>query len=275
MNRQRYLLAKFVPDPRRMEPRNVGVILWTKHGIALRFLESSGVRHLGADRKLYERWVTYWKDTCQSGEIILKRGEKVTKDTDEFLDALADKQRGNFRLYDVGRVKEPITKSDIEHVLNTLFEELVSSGTQRQSSQKAAKTLARMCKLIFEETGLLSDSRFVSKKSLIKCRIGKARREFPINYLYGKVNRPIALMHRVDLSSEKSIDATSYMFERLVRDHRVDGMQKCAALFDPTGPTEPISGAIEQLSEHCVPINVSSRELAIQLVREVCFGTTA
>lgn len=37
MNTPRYLIAKYIPDLRRMEPRNIGVIVWSPQGVAARF----------------------------------------------------------------------------------------------------------------------------------------------------------------------------------------------------------------------------------------------
>ena len=41
MNTPRYLLAKYIPDPLRMEPRNIGVVLWAEGNVAARFVGES------------------------------------------------------------------------------------------------------------------------------------------------------------------------------------------------------------------------------------------
>ena len=38
MNKTQYLLAKYIPDMHRFEPRNIGVIVWSPDGIEARFL---------------------------------------------------------------------------------------------------------------------------------------------------------------------------------------------------------------------------------------------
>lgn len=69
MSAVRYLVAKYVPDLRRMEPKNIGVVVWSDGVVAARFAaecpEKSGtvddrcvpgfVRSLSA----YKQWVRF------------------------------------------------------------------------------------------------------------------------------------------------------------------------------------------------------------------------
>ena len=41
MNTPRYLLAKYIPDHLRMEPRNIGVVLWAEGNVTARFFGES------------------------------------------------------------------------------------------------------------------------------------------------------------------------------------------------------------------------------------------
>ena len=59
-NLPKYLVAKYVSDPRRMEPRNIGVVLWASGRVAARFLESDEAEFVG-DKKTYARWIDYWR----------------------------------------------------------------------------------------------------------------------------------------------------------------------------------------------------------------------
>ena len=38
MNTPKYLIAKYIPDLNRMEPRNIGIVVWSPEGIEARFL---------------------------------------------------------------------------------------------------------------------------------------------------------------------------------------------------------------------------------------------
>ena len=74
MNTPRYLLAKYIPDPLRMEPRNIGVVLWAEGNVAARFVGESDSpdsgsrlpRRLGLpDRQVYKKWVQYWREQME------------------------------------------------------------------------------------------------------------------------------------------------------------------------------------------------------------------
>ena len=60
----RFLLAKHVPDLRRMEPRNIGVIVWAHGHVRARFAGdpgSSKPKDAGPNSS-YQEWVTYWRN---------------------------------------------------------------------------------------------------------------------------------------------------------------------------------------------------------------------
>src|SRR5438093_129615 len=61
-------VAKYIPDTRRWEPVNVGVIIFTADGAAGRFLGEtpSGsdhrvTRHVVGDPNVYDEWLRYWR----------------------------------------------------------------------------------------------------------------------------------------------------------------------------------------------------------------------
>src|SRR5512140_1749356 len=98
MSVPRYLVAKYVPDPFRMEPRNIGVVVWADGQIAARFLgengsEASRIRlpnrlHV-SDRRQYEKWIRYWRH--QLSMPALTRGSDgmtAGRETPEFLEIL-------------------------------------------------------------------------------------------------------------------------------------------------------------------------------------------
>jgi hypothetical protein len=63
-------VAKYVPDPARWEPRNVGVIVSTDGAVACRFvgerapgvIDGRSIRHsVGAPADVYREWVRFWR----------------------------------------------------------------------------------------------------------------------------------------------------------------------------------------------------------------------
>src|ERR1700722_19258050 len=96
---QRYLIAKYVPDARRMEPRNIGVVLWASGKAVARFLRPQEADFI-ADKEIYERWTKYWHGLFGGSSIARMRGEPVPKDDPEFLDEFLKTQQGNYLLFD-------------------------------------------------------------------------------------------------------------------------------------------------------------------------------
>ena len=109
----RYFLAKYVPDLTRMEPRNVGVIVWTPEGVDARFLaetpdrpgevDGRSIPSFVTNAQAYKQWVAYWRKELDRWEIEPTRGgPAVPRSSPDFLDALARKGRGNFLLTSAG-----------------------------------------------------------------------------------------------------------------------------------------------------------------------------
>ncbi len=71
----RVLLAKYIRDPRRWEPVNVGVIVVRGDEARARFVgerEAGGVdgrttRHIVGDTEVFAEWVRYWRGALAAG----------------------------------------------------------------------------------------------------------------------------------------------------------------------------------------------------------------
>lgn len=277
MNQQRYLVARFVPDLRRNEPRNIGVMLWTRTRVASKFLPTERAEAFGVDAPMYSRWVNFWTSTCDAGNLDLGRdGVVLAKKTSDFMDALLDTQRANFQLVSRGFVKESIPKADVDLVVGRLFSDLVDLPAEEHAVRKSKPHVTALCKEAFGEAGLLDDPKFVHNvQSHIPCKVGKsAFRKFPVNYRLGAEESPTALFHRVNLTEESSVDSVSYMFEKIVAANIVH-QKRCGALIAPVIDKEPIAGALEQIAQHCVPIDLASITAASVLLSSVAYGKAA
>ena len=84
----RFLVAKYIPDLRRMEPKNIGIIAWNDGRTAARFLgEDDGPpRYLGVrDRNNYAQWLTSWRSQLARPFVEAGRNERVRKQDVNFL----------------------------------------------------------------------------------------------------------------------------------------------------------------------------------------------
>src|SRR5438270_12135897 len=122
----RFLVAKYVRDPQRMEPRNVGVILWTVDRVGARFFgeDEDGIRAPSyvhsKNRTVYREWVLYWQKALSDTNVV-----RVPRTSPEFVDALKSRSRDNFILVDGGTFLSSIGQQDFPAALNELFEAFV------------------------------------------------------------------------------------------------------------------------------------------------------
>lgn len=88
-------LAKYVPDPARWEPRNVGVVIRDESGSAARFIgetptgaiDGRQVRHvIGAPADAYREWVRFWRSSIVAGDDPM---ELITRSGSDFFMAEA------------------------------------------------------------------------------------------------------------------------------------------------------------------------------------------
>src|SRR5579872_826727 len=90
----RYLIARYIKDLARMEPRNIGVILFPSDGHVLaRFLgEKKGdldlrvVRSQVTHTQTYRQWIDYWRYTMHKSSIK------------EVADKILASSRGNYQV---------------------------------------------------------------------------------------------------------------------------------------------------------------------------------
>lgn len=101
-------VVRYIQDPVRNEPRNVGVIAWTSGQVAARFVgEGQGSDldlrrvspRLVTDRQTYDDWVQFWRRHIETGKIEDPiEGATVSVERESFLSALAAATRGNYEL---------------------------------------------------------------------------------------------------------------------------------------------------------------------------------
>ncbi len=114
----RYWIAKHIEDPFRDEPRNIGILVEHRGGVAARFMgetvpgqvDGRKVRGLRYP-DVYKQWVEFWR-----GEL------RVTS-----LDALAAEASANYRLA-FGGVVDDVGDDSAEGVADYLYALLVSDG---------------------------------------------------------------------------------------------------------------------------------------------------
>lgn len=204
----RYILAKYVPDLGRMEPRNIGVFVWWKGEFCAKFLESDDVEV--NDLETYERWVTYWSRNISEDAIRPRRGRPVAKGDPACIDALISTQKGNYILVDSGELLKPIRKTQIHDATDYLFNELVADLKKQAKETGAATRFHEACGDLLKNAGITFKT-----KQAVKCTWHGVSRHLHPDYYIGN-GKPDAIYQRVKMSDERSINGSVLLVASLL-----------------------------------------------------------
>ncbi len=139
MHPPRYFLAKYVPDLRRMEPVNIGVVLWCNGRVASRFLTPTVAARFVSELSTYRRWLTFWEKLLEQPSIRIGREPPVDVGQPEYLDEFARSQNGNYLLAFGGEIIDTVRKSQLPDAVDYLFDELVRPARTRKTTPPASK----------------------------------------------------------------------------------------------------------------------------------------
>ncbi|OAI54133.1 hypothetical protein AYO47_03525 [Planctomyces sp. SCGC AG-212-M04] len=284
------LLAKFVPDLRRMEPRNVGVIVWDNGDIAHRFLGEQHDRIRPPEmvpqesRHAYREWVKYWGLMLKRPRIRGRDGRVVYRESPEFMEALAGKSKPAFVLVPSAKLFTSLN-GEIEAAADEFYAALVDTTPKHHEDQKiAAKALRRTCRDVLQDVVNSLPSRNVvlaKNEAIIRVRNGK-----PQNYHFdftfapfgeGKDrSAPSTLFQSVVLSNTSSVFRAAHTLKWAMDSESLSatdaGRFRCAALVDTSlhvSDRDEAEGALADLSSDVFPVIDMARDGAWDHLRSL------
>jgi hypothetical protein len=230
-NLVRYFVAKFVPDLRRMEPRNVGVVVWSEGRLAARFAGEKADQPGDVDGRTvpafvtslaaYKQWIRYWRKELEKPSVRpLQGGEPVPRTSPDFLTVLAGTSKGNFHLVDGGILLDPVPDHELpalaEHLYTTLVDEPAPLEEPRDSG------LDDRCARLIEETRVHELACF-HRNYPVRCSIGgQVEETFEFSFAYGD-GTPARLYQQLPLPGKRNRRALSrnvhhiaWMFEKVI-----------------------------------------------------------
>jgi hypothetical protein len=242
----RYLLAKYVSNLERNEPRNIGIILWTPECVEARFaaerdnstdIDGRSIPNFVTSANAYRQWVKFWRALLQKARIPpMSGGAEIARFQPEFLDTLATYSKGNFLLATGGMLLDPIDADQVQAVAASLFGYLVDTGSSEESRDP---TLDDVCDQLIAQTPLSGDPNFL-RAFPVRCRISEStgeEEEFEFSYAYrnGCLSRlyqrvPLPRQRRV---SRRNVDAAAWMFENVVREGFIRKEEGAALILLP------------------------------------------
>lgn len=240
----KFLVAKYAPDLRKMEPRNIGVIAWTPGRAAMRFTGVTDGRvrapKFVTSRSAYSQWIKSWHDAIQNGHIRSADDHRTIDVGDaEFIPTLQQTARGNYFLVDGGRVVDAVKPADLDELVDYLYAELVTEPKALDGSPagEESKMLRKAFAAAIKESGLAERPGYTQDYKLaVKIKGGK-RQVFEFDAgIHTKRGRPSAVFQKVHLFNAESVWATATKFREAVEADLLD-KEHCAALVYATSET--------------------------------------
>lgn len=212
-NNSRYLVAKYVPDLTRMEPRNIGVVLWVNGKVQAKFLAPKNVDGLASESN-YLRWVGFWENKLAVSPVIASDGDTVTISDSRFLDGIVSTQKDNYLLVEGGEFLTGKHQIDIDTALRQLYRDLVAPGGDKGKGAKPP-SFQRICDGVVSTLGV-----DFKKKQPVSCHWRGVQQELHADYYFGN-GRPDAILQRAKLSNEASISSAAFIVDALLEDQVV------------------------------------------------------
>jgi hypothetical protein len=226
MNTTKYLLAKYIPDLHRFEPRNIGVFVWSPLGIEARFLaefpnrlgdvDGRSIPGFVTSASAYRQWIRYWRDAIAGTSIQpLGGGHMVSSSSAAFIEALQQTSRGNFVVVDAGSVLDDISEEEMPAVADQLFAQLVEVNTAEDPRDIGFDEL---CDSLMVRSQLKHHPNFHYRYP-VKCNVHGVEEEFLFSYAIanGTIERAYQRfpIPKRKTQLQKNQDATAWMFESL------------------------------------------------------------
>jgi hypothetical protein len=254
----RWYLAKYVADPQRNEPRNIGLILVDSGRILTKFVgqRANGLidgRTARFPRSLavYKAWVSYWASLTESGDVetLLAEARKPLRGE-------------NFHLEPGGEVllgrRESVTSS--EQLLDDLYTRLVEDPVNR-GAESAARLADRVIESVQQRIG-----HQIQRDSVVTVQREDVIDELSFDYRYN--NGKAHLMQRVTLTytdnrSWNEVHAVAWSFQQVqqARDATLRGAD-LIALVKLRHKDTALERQLRQLEAHANVVDLSLAEQA-------------
>ncbi len=266
----RYLIAKYISDLQRMEPRTIGIIVWTAGTVSAKFLaekpESPGdidgrsIPPFVTSAAAYKQWVQFWRNELSHKKTISKQSPQ------DWFENLKQANLGNFLLTDGGVLLDAVQPSHLPNLTNDLFHRLVESNSSEETRDPE---LDQVADNVIRELHLTQNQNFHTKYE-VSCRVApnvKERFEFSHAYANGSLKR---LYQRVPLARRRTnlrrtVHDSAWMFEKVVQDGIINRDQAVALVYatDEHKRDPEISWSFDVLSSVARVANLADQTEAI------------
>jgi len=261
----RYLVAKYIADTWRMEPRNVGVIVLGPDGAVARFIgerparpgwvDGRALRGWMRSQSAYREWIRYWRKLLSAAD-----------EPPSTFNALLESSKGNFQLAEGGALLDKVDNENLNEVADFLYVQLVQRHAQPEEdfdleaepiAVAEQLSLDVVCDSIIQRTSLPSSPHFINDYH-VKCRVRPdvpEEEDFLFSHAYQNGN--LRLFQRVPFGRGQTlrrvVHDSAWMFEKVV-ENKFAERDSCVALV--YAPPQQRSAEIDHMLR---VLNVVSR----------------
>ncbi len=265
----RYLVAKYIPDLQRMEPRNIGVIVWSGAGIFARFaaerpgkpteIDGRTIPAFVASTAAYKQWVQFWR------HLIVQAASK--RFADDWASALKGTSKGNFCLTEGGAILQDMSARELPELTDYLYSVLVDAAFGDESRDPALDDIADH---VIRELRLTESKHFYSRFE-VACSIAPnvtERFEFSHAIRNGALKR---LYQRVPLARRRTllrrtVHDSAWMFEKVVLGGFISREQAVSLVYatDQQRSDPEVNWSLDVLSSVSRVANLANPREALQ-----------
>ncbi len=269
----RFLIAKYAPDLRRMEPRNIGVVVWSDGQAACKFVgEEHGIpRSLGIrDKRNFHDWTSSWRRMLEKEAIEDERGRPVPKDSEDYLEVFRGWGHDNYMLVDGGEIfeKPPIGRVAPTEIAQALYAELVAVGSEGEEKVRGeASLLHKRAAEAMKLAGVRSRKDISIRQDVLYKPFGITG-YFQGDYILGPTRRPFALFQEVVLGDRKAFDSSIHRIYWFLQSNDYE-KERCGALIiSAAQQTREYQQHIRALRQVAKVISLDDEEIAIPAIKE-------
>ncbi len=274
-----YLVAKYVPDLFRFEPRNIGIIVWHAGQSAARFwgekpgqpgeIDGRAKPPFIASDSTYRHWIRYWRESiCSEAFVSPDSGQVIARSSPDIIQGLTESGTGNFHLVHAGEILEVVEPGGLQDLADDLFARLVLAKADETSDP----TLASLVDQLIRRHDLAQKKHFKMNYP-VHCRLDSFTEDY--NFSYAVVNgKPNRLYQTVSLPPKnegwikKSADSTAWMFEKVAQAKILDA-SRLTALVYVTEETPALSNAVSVMRSVGRVLNLSDTGAAEAEFRQI------
>ena len=281
MTATKYLLAKYIPDLPRFEPRNIGVIVWCEDGVEARWLaefrdrlgevDGRSIPTFVTSSNAYRQWIRSWRKAL-SGETLTPSGragsdhaEPIAVTSPEFVDALVRTSRGNFVITEAGELLDRITEDELPAVADQLFASLVETNAPDEPRDL---DFDEKCDQLLARSGLPQHRNFHNRFA-VTCPVNGINEDYVFSHALanGTLER---LYQRWPLPKRKkdvqrNLHDTTWRLEQVIRQNIITA-DKTVVLVDVTAEQQALPEAeksLRLLGSMARVINLQDEPLAL------------